>query len=97
MKRFSTENTKQAYQSGKAFGAFIRMLSDLPGERLHDTIPSFHKTPFRLSNFEKALEADTHNRAAEVKADIDETLSYSAEAGILEALLEQRSLTSAAT
>ena len=34
------ENTKIAYEGGKAFGLFMSMLADLPANRLLETIPS---------------------------------------------------------
>lgn len=61
----------QAYQAAKAFGEFQKQLADLPGKRLHDTIPGFHNTRQRFNNLIKAIEADTHNRAASVKANIE--------------------------
>lgn len=63
--------TNQAFQAAKAFGDFQKQLTDLPGPRLHDTIPGFHNTRQRFDNLTKAIEADSHNRAASVKADID--------------------------
>ena len=55
-----------------AFGAFQRALADLPGPRLHETIPSFHDTPRRLEALERAVESDTAARAASVRAEIDQ-------------------------
>jgi Ser/Thr protein kinase RdoA (MazF antagonist) len=54
-----------------AFGAFQRALADLPGPRLHETIPHFHDTPRRLETLERAVESDTAARAASVRAEID--------------------------
>jgi Ser/Thr protein kinase RdoA (MazF antagonist) len=55
-----------------AFGAFQRALADLPGPRLHETIPHFHDTPRRLEAFERAVESDTAARAAGVRSEIDQ-------------------------
>ncbi len=65
------ESETQAFEAARAFGAFQKLLTDLPGERLNETIPDFHNTPKRYAAFEAALEADTHNRAAEVKVEIE--------------------------
>lgn len=65
------ENIDQAYQAAKAFAVFQRMLTDLPGERLHETIPDFHNTPKRFNAFQKALDEDVENRAALGKEEID--------------------------
>jgi hypothetical protein len=51
-------------EAATAFGRFIRDLADLPGDRLHDTIPGFHDTPARYARFESALRDDPMNRAA---------------------------------
>ena len=65
------ESTTQAYEAARAFGLFQKLLVDLPGKRLNETIPDFHHTPKRYAAFEAALEADTHNRAALAKSEID--------------------------
>ena len=58
-----------------AFGAFQRALADLPGPRLHETIPHFHDTPRRLEAFERAVESGTAARAAGVRSEIDQIRS----------------------
>ena len=37
------ETPEQAFRVAEAFGEFQLRLVDLPGERLHETIPDFHK------------------------------------------------------
>jgi hypothetical protein len=76
------ENTDQAYEAAKAFGEFVNLLSDLP-ERLVETIPDFHNTPVRFEALKTAIEADTHNRAANVKKEIDYALSQAGMVGTL--------------
>ncbi len=63
-------STAQARSAAAAFGAFQKLASTLPGERLAETIPDFHHTPKRYEAFRQALEQDACNRAAEVKAEI---------------------------
>ncbi|MDR3229529.1 MAG: aminoglycoside phosphotransferase family protein [Puniceicoccales bacterium] len=60
----------QAFAVAKAFGNFTNLLTDLGGGRLADVIPDFHNTPWRFANFQKALAADAHNRAADVRDEI---------------------------
>ena len=55
---------QQAYAAAKSFGAFQAILADLPGGRLHETIPNFHHTPSRFTRFQQALAKDSHGRAA---------------------------------
>ena len=64
------ENTDQAVESAKAFGEFQCQLADLPG-RLIETIPEFHHTRSRFDTLKTAIEADIHNRVADVKAEIE--------------------------
>ena len=65
------ENLGQFRQIGAAFGQFQGMLSDFPIERLHDTIPHFHDTRKRVSDFERSVALDVAGRAAGVREDID--------------------------
>ncbi|MGA0133822.1 MAG: phosphotransferase enzyme family protein [Opitutales bacterium] len=60
----------QAREAARAFGAFQALLADLPGGRLHETIPGFHDTPSRFAAFRRALEADVHGRAAAATPEI---------------------------
>ena len=71
------ENDSQAFEAARMFGWFQKMLIDLPGTQLHETIPDFHNTPKRFRDFEQVLEADPCNRAKKVKAEIDFALEYS--------------------
>lgn len=67
----SVESAEQAYQAGRAFGEFQHLLVDLPGARLHDTIPHFHNTRRRFDTLEKAISEDRVNRAGIAKAEIE--------------------------
>jgi len=60
-----------AREAARAFGAFTRDLADLPGERLHETIPSFHDTRARLAALTAAVAADAAGRAADVGPEIE--------------------------
>ncbi len=64
------ETTEQAFQAAKAFGDFQKNLVDIPGARLNETIPNFHNTPKRFEAFEKALSADSCNRAKSAEKEI---------------------------
>lgn len=67
----AVEDPSQAYQAGKAFGIFQNMLVDLPGDRLHETIPNFHNTRVRFEDLKKAIAKDKYNRAASAKKEIE--------------------------
>ena len=66
----AVESAEQAYEAGKAFGEFQHQLVDLPGPRLHDTIPHFHNTRKRFEAFTTALAEDRLNRAATARKEI---------------------------
>jgi aminoglycoside phosphotransferase (APT) family kinase protein len=64
------EHPRQAREAAQAFGEFQKLLADLPGSRLHETIPDFHHTRRRFENLQKAIGADVRGRAAEARAEI---------------------------
>jgi len=57
------ETPAQAEAAAQAFGHFQALLADLPGARLHETIPDFHHTRKRFDAFAAAVAADPCNRA----------------------------------
>jgi aminoglycoside phosphotransferase (APT) family kinase protein len=60
-----------ARSAAAAFGRFVRLLADLPGPRLHETIPHFHDSPRRLEQLRRAADSDVCGRAAAARAEID--------------------------
>jgi len=70
------ESPEQACEAARAFGLFQKMLVDLPGPPLHETIPDFHNGPKRFLAFREALRADACNRAAGAKVEIDFLLKH---------------------
>lgn len=73
----------QAYEAARAFALFQQGLADLPGPRLHETIPAFHDTPRRLEQLLEAVRADACGRARDARREIDGLL---ARAGLASAL-----------
>lgn len=78
----------QAYEAARAFGRFQRLLGDLPGPRLHETIPGFHHTPRRFAALEQAVERDPHRRRNFASAEIDFAMERKNLAGVLVQELE---------
>ena len=70
------ETPRQAAAAARAFGEFQRLLVDLPGERLHETIVDFHHTRRRFESFQRVLAADAHNRAAQARGEIAFVLEH---------------------
>ncbi|MDL2294726.1 aminoglycoside phosphotransferase family protein [Ruminococcaceae bacterium OttesenSCG-928-D13] len=74
--------------SAHAFGRFARLLDGFPAESLHETIPKFHDTRSRLADFEKALAADCHGRAAACRPEIEFVQAHAQDCAMLMNLLE---------
>lgn len=64
------ESEDMAYRMGAALRSFHTVLGDIPGERLHETIPRFHDMDSRFAQFEEALSRDAAGRAASVSPEI---------------------------
>ena len=69
------KNSKMAFQVASAFGTFSQMMEDLPGERLHETIPNFHNTSQHFARLEKAIAENKFDRLKEVSKEMDFALS----------------------
>ena len=75
--------------SARAFGRFQYMLQGYPAETLHESIVNFHNTEDRYAKFIAALEADKHDRAKDVQAEIQFVLDRKADCSVaLQALRE---------
>ncbi|MBS0663499.1 MAG: aminoglycoside phosphotransferase family protein [Verrucomicrobia bacterium] len=73
-------DAEQAREAARAFGTFQAQLADLPGGRLHETIPNFHHTRSRFENLRRAVTEDAAGRAAEVRAEIDFAFAHETDA-----------------
>ncbi|UDQ97157.1 aminoglycoside phosphotransferase family protein [Lentisphaerota bacterium WC36G] len=69
------ETPDQAYQAARAFGEFQKMLVDLPGGRLFETIKDFHNTPKRVERLKEVIAEDKLGRVKECQAEIDFVMS----------------------
>ena len=78
--RLQASSVAEAVEAARAFGRFQRLLSDIPGPRLVETIPSFHDTRKRFDNLERAAAADSEGRLASCRRDLDAFLSLRSEA-----------------
>jgi thiamine kinase-like enzyme len=79
---FEVVTPEYSYAAGKAFADFQRMLSDLPGEPLGETIPDFHNMEFRLKQFREAVQENKAGRASAV-ADLIEEIEKRADEMVL--------------
>ena len=64
------ESADQAYKAARAFAEFQRLLCDLPGPKLHETITDFHNTPVRMQAFDRAVAENSENRLKDVADEI---------------------------
>ncbi len=64
------------YNTGKAFGEFQNYLADFDASVLVETIPNFHNTIKRYTDFEKAVKEDKLGRAKSCKTEIDFLLDH---------------------
>ena len=72
----AVQTPEQAFQAGRAFGHFQRLLVDLPGGRLVETIPDFHHTRKRFQALQLAIQQDHYNRAREAQEEIAFALAH---------------------
>ena len=74
----------EAYEAAMAFGRFQRLLADLPGGRLHETIPNFHNTPWRFECLDDAARRDPCGRVASALPELDAFRARTERAGVLQ-------------
>lgn len=85
--REAVSGPADAHSAGRAFGAFQRLLADLGGDRLVETIPDFHNTPSRYSALERAVRTDAAERAGRAAGLIEFAMGRRVSAGLLADLL----------
>lgn len=64
------KNLDQVFEAARAYGDFQLLLRDLPGPKLHETIPAFCNGPKRFTDFQLALQQDACDRSKEAKREI---------------------------
>ena len=67
--RLRAESPAEAREAARAFGLFQRLIADLPGPRLIETIPHFHDTRRRFEALDRAFAEDRCGRAASCRDD----------------------------
>jgi hypothetical protein len=82
------ESDKQAYEAAKSFGAFQRCLSNLPGNRLNETIPNFHNTVSRFAVFKEMVRSDPEVRTSSALIEIEFVLNRESLAAKLLVLMQ---------
>ncbi len=78
------DNKEQiAYNTGKCFGFFHRLLEDFPITMLAYTIPDFHNTPKRFENLLSSIENNATNRAFQCSQEIVYLISKIKECSVI--------------
>lgn len=83
------ENEGQARAAARAFALFQKYTADIPGKRLHETIPLFHDTRDRLRKFRESLSRDTQGRAKDVATEVAFVEERASDCGKVVSLLEK--------
>lgn len=79
-----TPSEDQVYEGAKAFGRFLKILSDLPANLIHPSIPQFHDVIFRIQNFKLALETASVERKQKSADLIEFVLQHATEMSAIE-------------
>ena len=79
----SSNPQKLAYEAGKSFGFFQKMLNDFPVNLLGETIKDFHNTPKRFNDFLLSIENKITNRASNYAKEIVDLISMIKECSII--------------
>ena len=58
------------YQAGRAFGSFLKEMSDVDVQDVKEVIPNFHNTMSRYLDLEKSIARDPKGRVKDVKKEI---------------------------
>ena len=85
----AAQTPEDLYNAAKAFGKFQNMLSDFPADTLHETIPDFHNTKKRFSDFVHAVDSDLANRRKTAEKEIDFALARKDITGVIVDLMEK--------
>jgi Ser/Thr protein kinase RdoA (MazF antagonist) len=86
--RERAERPADALAAGRAFGAFLRLLSDYHGPPLTEAIPGFHDTAARFERLEQAVRKDARRRVAGARPEIEMAIGQRQLADVLPPLLD---------
>ena len=74
---------KLAYEAGKSFGLFQRLLNDFPANILGETIKDFHNTKKRFNDLLLSIENKVTNRAIKYSNEIIDLISMIKECSVI--------------
>ena len=76
------------YYAGRAFGKFVKEMSDIDIEDIREVIPNFHNTRSRYENLEKSITLDPKGRVKDVRKEIEFVRARKDNFGIITDALE---------
>ncbi len=79
-------------EAGRAFGKFQHALSDFDAQKLYETIPDFHNTKKRMSDFLVHVNEDSCDRVESVCEEIDYIKNLRDKVCVLTEMLERKEL-----
>ena len=82
------DSPKTFYHAGHAFGTFLKEMSDVDIEDIHEVIPNFHNTKSRYLDLEKSIAADPKGRVKDVLPEIEFVRKRADKYGIISDALE---------
>ncbi len=90
----TVQNCRHAKEVGYALGQFHSLISDLPVERLRDTLEGFHITPRYLSHYDQVLAGNGYKPSPEVRYGVNFVAQRRRWAAVLEDAVARGELTS---
>ena len=76
------------YHAGRAFGMFMKEMSDVDAADIKEVIPNFHNTMSRYKDLETAITRDAKGRVKQVQAEIEFVRARADRYGIISDALE---------
>ena len=76
------------YQAGKAFGQFLKEMSDVDISEVKEVIPNFHNTKSRYNDLEAAISLNPKNRVTDVLPEIEFVRARADHYGMISEALE---------
>jgi len=86
------DDANMFYNVGIAYGRFVKVLDNYPMDKLNETIPNFHNSKKRLSDFLKDIKNDPCDRVKDVLAEIVYIIQRSDELSIIVDLLDNKEI-----
>ena len=76
------------YQAGRAFGSFLKEMSDIDASEVKEVIPNFHNTKSRYLDLEKSIARDPKDRVKSVQKEIEFVRARADRYGMISEALE---------